>query len=234
MFAGLENVQANPRRGWTALASFTLQAAAVAAALAIPLMYPNSLPDALIPRRIFVPITSPDISTPEPNQHQDTTGTVSVPHPFAMLVNSNPQFRFPRPGPDTGPTDPAPSLKTGSGGVPDVLLGSLVGTGLPPHVRATVEAPPRISRAMQGYLIRRVEPRYPSLAVTTGVQGAVLIKAVISTEGKIEQARVMSGSPLLSGAALEAIRQWRYRPYLLNDKPVEVETEITVNFYLNR
>jgi len=66
------------------------------------------------------------------------------------------------------------------------------------------------------------------------MEGPVLIKAVISTEGKIEQAQVVSGSPLLSAAALDAIRQWRYRPYLLNDKPVEVETEITVNFYLRR
>jgi len=62
----------------------------------------------------------------------------------------------------------------------------------------------------------------------------VLIKAVISTEGNIEQAQVISGSPLLSKAALDAIRQWRYRSYLLNDKPVEVETEITVNFALTR
>jgi protein TonB len=62
----------------------------------------------------------------------------------------------------------------------------------------------------------------------------VVIKAVISTEGKIEQAQIISGSPLLSNAAMDAIRQWRYRPYLLNDKPVEVETEITVNFALNR
>ena len=62
----------------------------------------------------------------------------------------------------------------------------------------------------------------------------MVIKAVISTEGKIEQAQIISGSPLLSNAAMDAIRQWRYRPYLLNDKPVEVETEITVNFALNR
>ena len=85
---------------------------------------------------------------------------------------------------------------------------------------------------MQGYLLRRVEPIYPTMAKTVGVQGQVLIKAIISTEGKIEQAKVVSGSPLLSSAALDAIRQWLYRPYLLNDKPVEVETEITVNFYL--
>ena len=87
---------------------------------------------------------------------------------------------------------------------------------------------------MQSYLIRRIEPTYPPIAKSAGVQGEVLIKAIISSEGKIEQAQVISGSPWLSRAALDAIRQWRYRPYLLNDKPVEVETEITVNFYLTR
>jgi len=87
---------------------------------------------------------------------------------------------------------------------------------------------------MQSYLIHRVEPRYPDIARVARVEGAVLIRAVISTDGRIEQAQVVNGSPLLSGAALDAIKQWRYRPYFLNDKPVEVETEITVNFYLTR
>ena len=62
----------------------------------------------------------------------------------------------------------------------------------------------------------------------------MLIKALISPNGRIEQAEVVSGSPLLSQAALEAIRQWKYRPYVLNGSPVEVETEITVNFVLSR
>jgi len=62
----------------------------------------------------------------------------------------------------------------------------------------------------------------------------VLVKALISPKGRIVQAQVVSGSPLLSPAALEAIKQWKYRPYVLNDSPVEVETEITVNFVLQR
>lgn len=87
---------------------------------------------------------------------------------------------------------------------------------------------------MQGNLIYKVEPIYPVVAKTAGVQGAVLIRALISREGTIEQAQVISGSPWLSRAALDAIRQWRYRPYYLNGTPVEVDTEITVNFVLQR
>ena len=85
---------------------------------------------------------------------------------------------------------------------------------------------------MQGNLIYRVEPVYPAIAKNVGVQGAVLIRALISREGTIEQVQVISGSPLLTRAALDAIRQWRYRPYYLNGTPVEVDTEITVNFVL--
>jgi protein TonB len=109
-------------------------------------------------------------------------------------------------------------------------IANVIGVGS--GIRPVLAKPPIISRPMQGYLIHRVEPIYPNVAKIAGIQGAVLIKAVISTEGKIEQAQVVSGSPWLSKAALDAIRQWRYRPYYLNGKPVEVETEITVMFTL--
>jgi periplasmic protein TonB len=91
-----------------------------------------------------------------------------------------------------------------------------------------------VSVMMQGNLIHRVDPVYPAIARTTGVQGTVLVRALISRDGRIEQAQVASGSPLLSPAALEAIRQWKYRPYVLNGSPIEVETEITVSFVLQR
>jgi protein TonB len=87
---------------------------------------------------------------------------------------------------------------------------------------------------MEGNLIHRVEPQYPPIAKQLGIQGAVIVKAVISREGAIEQAQVISGQGLLSNSALAAIRQWKYRPYYLNNEPIEVETQITVNFILGR
>ena len=86
----------------------------------------------------------------------------------------------------------------------------------------------------EGMLVHRIEPRYPPAALIARIEGPVKIKAIISREGNIRQTEVLSGSPLLAGAALEAIRQWRYRPYILNGEPVEVETQITVNFVLGR
>jgi protein TonB len=100
---------------------------------------------------------------------------------------------------------------------------------------AVVAAHPiRVSAMMQGNLIKRVEPEYPAIAKTAGIQGSVVIKAIISREGRIERTEVLSGHPLLTQAALAAVRQWKYRPYYLNREAVEVETQITVNFVLNR
>jgi len=85
---------------------------------------------------------------------------------------------------------------------------------------------------MEGNLIQRVEPPYPLIAKQLHIEGTVVLKAVISREGTIERAEVERGQNLLAHAALEAVRQWRYRPYYLNNAPIEVETEITINFVL--
>ena len=75
---------------------------------------------------------------------------------------------------------------------------------------------------------RRIRP----LARSARIQGQVVLQAVISKQGSIENLRVVAGHPMLVPAAIEAVRQWRYRPYILNNEPVEVETQITVNFSL--
>ncbi len=81
-------------------------------------------------------------------------------------------------------------------------------------------------------LIHKVQPVYPPLARTTHVQGSVVVYALISKAGTMENVHAISGHPMLVPAAIDAVSQWRYRPYLLNSEPIEVETQITVNFYL--
>ena len=98
------------------------------------------------------------------------------------------------------------------------------------HVTAPVV---RASHAEEGLLIRQIKPTYPPLAKQTRIQGTVVLQAIIARDGTIQQLRVASGHPILTQAAVEAVQQWRYRPYLLNGEPVEVETQITVNFTLN-
>jgi len=86
---------------------------------------------------------------------------------------------------------------------------------------------------MEGNLIYRVQPQYPVLARQARVQGVVVLRAVISRDGRIENLQVISGHPLLVKSAEDAVKQWRYRPYYLNSEPVEVETQVTVNFTLS-
>ena len=82
--------------------------------------------------------------------------------------------------------------------------------------------------------MRKVVPVYPRFVLATGVQGDVKLHAIIGKDGSIQSLSVISGPPLLTGAAIDAVSQWKYRPYLLNDDPVEVETYITVSFTRQR
>ena len=85
----------------------------------------------------------------------------------------------------------------------------------------------------EGMLLQKITPHYPAIALASRMQGTVVLQAVISKSGTIENLRVESGSPMLIQAAIDAVSQWRYRPYLLNGQPVEVETTVRVVFSLN-
>ena len=103
---------------------------------------------------------------------------------------------------------------------------------MPAPPRPVVQ-PTRVSHMMEGNLVRRVQPDYPALARNARIQGQVLLSAVISKDGAIQNLQVLAGHPMLVRAAVDAVRQWRYRPYILNNEPVEVETRIAVNFSLS-
>jgi len=81
--------------------------------------------------------------------------------------------------------------------------------------------------------MNRVQPQYPPLARQARVSGTVKLHAIIAKDGTVQELQVISGHPLLIQAALDAVRQWRYRPTLLNTEPVEVDTTIDVIFTLN-
>jgi protein TonB len=92
----------------------------------------------------------------------------------------------------------------------------------------------RVSQGVtEGMVLRRVQPNYPPLARQARIQGDVILQAEISKEGAIENLRVISGHPMLAPAAIDAVKQWRYKPYFLNGEPVAVETQITVKFSLS-
>jgi protein TonB len=84
----------------------------------------------------------------------------------------------------------------------------------------------------QGLLIKKVAPVYPARAMQAHMQGAVLLLATISKDGDITAVKLLKGEPVLARAAMDAVKQWKYRPYLLDSLPMEIQTQITVNFTL--
>jgi periplasmic protein TonB len=107
-----------------------------------------------------------------------------------------------------------------------IFLGAwLLGQGAPvQRIRVS-------ERVSQVFVIKRVQPKYPQDAKQ--IEGSVVMKAEISKEGDVTQLDVVSGHPLLIPAALDAAKQWKYKPYLLNKQPVEVETQITLDSKLH-
>ena len=107
----------------------------------------------------------------------------------------------------------------------------------PPAIETRKPTEKKVEKVSEGVqqaqLVSRIEPRYPFLAVQTRTQGTVVLHAIISREGRIEELEIVSGHPLLVQAAVDAVRQWRYRPTFLNGEPVEIETSITVTFRLS-
>jgi periplasmic protein TonB len=225
------------RHGLTTLTSFGLQALAVAVLLLLPLLRPPSLPSL---RQLTTPISLgrpvEALAVARTQVSADNVATITP----AEIIFRTPS-RIPR-GVSAGDNDAPPQVGTlgpaipGTGrgdlsGVPNLLEGG--SRPILPAVRPlSTVAPLRISRMSEGNLIHKVQPAYPALARTARIQGAVVLEAVISKQGTIENLKVLAGHPMLVHAAIEAVRQWRYRPYILNSEPVEVETQITVNFSL--
>ncbi len=129
------------------------------------------------------------------------------------------------------------------GGIPGGQLGGVIGgiisstSTLSAVPRLVIPAAPKRVRISQGVtrgmLIQKVEPAYPAIARAARIQGEVVLAAVISKNGEIQNLTLVSGHPMLTAAALDAVKQWRYRPFLLNGEPVEVETTIIVTFQLS-
>ena len=124
------------------------------------------------------------------------------------------------------------------GGVPGGQMGGVIGgiISSTPMAVPKVATPQRVRVSQgvsQGLLVRKVNPAYPPLARQARIQGTVILQAEISKTGDIQNLRLISGHPMLAPAAIEAVKQWKYKPYLLNGEPVEVETQVQVNFTLS-
>jgi periplasmic protein TonB len=121
------------------------------------------------------------------------------------------------------------------GGVLGGILGGRNTMVAPPRKPVVPKGPIRVGGNIQApQLIRKVQPRYPPLAMETRTQGDVVIDCVLDPHGNVTQMKEVSGPPLLIQAAMQAVSQWKYRPTLLNGQPVSVEMMVTVHFQMDQ
>jgi len=228
----LESVSTSgKRKRWPMATAFTLQLIAAGIVVMIPLFSTGviSVSARVLP---FIPVKPMTIEPVRPiplnPSHANGPATVGS-RATVVLANNNPNAihieSTVTTTTDTTEVTP-PGTPVGSANMPGDLINSRSST-----TNVKPSGPKRIVSVLEeAQLISKVEPVYPRIAIVSGVQGQVKLHAIIARDGSIQSLNVTSGHPMLASAALEAVRQWRYRPYILNGEAVEVETFITVNF----
>ena len=225
---------------WTVVVSMIIQVSLLAILILIPLIYTEALPKAMLSTMLVAPPPPPPPPPPpqpaqivkvKPQVHLMQNNQLVAPKVIPKEVKIIKEEAEPDPG-AMGMTGGVPGGVAG-GSMGGVLGGVIGGAGAPPPPRPTQTRIRQGGAVTAASLINRVQPVYPPLARQTRVSGTVRLHAIISKDGTVQQLEVMSGHPLLVQAALDAVRQWRYRPTLLNGEPVEVDTTIDVIFSLN-
>lgn len=225
------------KRGLTTFLSFGLQFGLIGVMILIPLIYTEALPKTSLTTFLVAPPPPPP-PPPPPAQ----TPTV-VKHVQSNIVEG--ALRTPTKIPqkiqkvveDEAPAPSGAGVIGAVGGIPGGQPGGVLG-GVLSAANATppkIAAPQKVrvsSGVVSGLAISQPKPPYPAIARQAHIQGTVVLQATISKNGTIENLKVVSGHPMLVQSALDTVRQWRYKPYILNGEPVEVETNINVNFTL--
>jgi TonB family protein len=161
-----------------------------------------------------------------PNSEPETKRTGSTP----IVVASHPSSGRTPQAEDSAPLPPSTFVAASANNSNLNSLMSSASYNLAKPSLATLKVSQGVS---QGLLIKRVQPKYPAAALAVHAQGSVQIEATINKEGNVINPKVLKGDPLLARAALDAVRQWRYKPYYLDNDPVEIQTQITINFKAN-
>ncbi len=227
------------KRGWTTVVSVLLQMFMIGILVLIPLIYTEALPKTQLSAFLVAPPPPP----PPPPPAAEVIRAVKVIQTDIVDGQLRTPTKIPEKVQMITEDEPPPAVSSGGvvGGVPGGVpggsmggvLGGIIGSGPVSVPKMATPSRVRVSQGVvSGLAISQPKPLYPQMARMARVQGAVVLQAVISKNGAIENLRVVSGHPMLQQSALDAVRQWRYRPYLLNGEPVEVETQITVNFNL--
>jgi protein TonB len=227
-------VKKKTNKSWTVLVSTIVQASILGVLILIPLIYTEALPKAMLSTLLIAP-------PPPPPPPPPPAPVKTIIKPVARLIQSG-KLVQPRAIPKEVavfkeaelPPDVINNTNTGGvfGGIPGQgIIGGSSGPAAPPPPKPVT--PARIKQGgnvTAASIVTQTRPVYPPLARQARIQGTVTLHAIIDKDGRVAQLEVVSGHPLLVQAALDAVKQWRYKPTLLNGDPVEVDTTIQVTF----
>jgi protein TonB len=227
------------KRGRTSVVAFMIEFMIIGVMVLIPLIFTEALPKG---QMMFLLVAPPPPPPPPPPaaaavqhvkviQTDIVNGELRTPTKIPKQIKMIQEDEAPPAMATTGVVGGVP------GGIPGGSMGGVIGSVLSstPTVAPHIATPQRVrvsSGVSSGLLIRKVNPTYPPLARQARIQGVVILQAQISKDGSIENLQLISGHPMLAPAAIEAVKQWKYKPYLLNGEPVEVDTQVQVNFTL--
>ena len=222
------------RAGWAKLSSLLLQCTAVAVVLAIPLFHIERLQVLPPPPSVRLTTVQPPLTTKDGSH-------------LSRAALSQASYKILQPQSISHTISPGGIREHAEKSVPQVgpLCVTNCGSALPMNnilntggfsipKPASPTRPLPVSEMQLGALVRTILPEYPAIAKQIRLQGAVVLLATIAKNGRVERVEPISGPAMLVLAAKRAVEQWEYRPYILNHEPVEVQTQITVNFVLNQ
>jgi protein TonB len=231
-------IEPRPRNPWAATGSLAFLSVLLLALIVAPLYRPIPLPKRHTLTTLYL--------QPPPAAGGNLT-KFQAPKPASTYVPTSKAISAP-----AQKTQEAPPVPVGSsegvvagvpggvaGGVPNGVFSEMLSSAPSAPVLAKSPVPTPVkrmriaSRVEEANLIHNVPPQYPPEAGRARVEGTVVLTAVIGTDGSVKDVRVESGLPMLAQAAIDAVKQWRYKPYLVNGEPVEIDSRITINFTLS-
>jgi len=233
------------RRTWATFLSFLLECLLVGVLLLIPLWFTEALPRQQLLTFLEAPPPPPPPASPAPSAARVVKITSDIANARLRTPGRIPAKVQMMKEDDALPPLPMTSGVVGGvpGGIPGGQIGGVIGgivsstssLAAVPNLPRPVSLPQRVRMSQgvsKGLLTYRVEPTYPAVAQQARIHGVVVLTAIIGKDGSIQNLEVARGHPMLAPAAIDAVKQWRYKPFLLNGQPVEVETTVTVTFEL--
>jgi len=231
-------IEPRPRNAWAASGSLAFLSAVMVALIIVPLLHTDPLPKRETLTMLYL---QPPAAAGANATSFQSPKLASTYRPTSTNISA------PKNDVQEAPTAPVSTAGGVVGGVPGGMVGGVpagVFSGMlnsapsaPVLAKSSLEAPVKrtriAARIAEANLIHDVPPQYPSEAGRARIEGTVVLMAVIDKDGTVKDVRVESGLPILAQAAIDAVKQWRYKPYVIDGQPVEVDSRITINFTLS-